>query len=137
MHHAVSRDGAAAVAGCRGGEVAVWQVAGDKVSSKPAVRKLGLPTSVCAIATSPTNPDEVRLLCPVSPLSTCASSMPLPEVQMQLVPWAVTHEVLGQLLAVGGGDVTVGCDGHDCQAHLTRCLSCWAVRCVHCHGFGC
>ena len=53
------RDGAAAVAGCRGGEVAVWQIAGDRVASKPAVHRLGLPTSVCAVTASPVNAAEV------------------------------------------------------------------------------
>jgi hypothetical protein len=47
------------VAGCRGGEVAVWQIAGDRVASKPAVHRLGLPTSVCAVAASPVNAAEV------------------------------------------------------------------------------
>lgn len=53
------RDGTTAVAGCRGGELAVWRIAGDKIASKPTVIKTGLPTSVCVIAVSPVAPDEV------------------------------------------------------------------------------
>lgn len=48
------------MAGCRDGGLAVWNVSGDKVASKPAVHKLGLPTSICAVAASPVHADEVR-----------------------------------------------------------------------------
>ena len=52
-------DGSAVVAGCRGGQLAVWEVGAPKPPSRAAVHTLGLSTSICAVATSPDTPEKV------------------------------------------------------------------------------
>lgn len=113
MTMAIGRAGAA-VAGCRGGELAVWRISGDKVLSKPTVHKTGLPTSICAVAASPVDSSEVR-----------QSS----RLQQSFAPKVHTIELPTSICAVAASPINAKYE------NLSRSIERWVVFLPHMAGY--